>query len=40
VTHEAVLEVLTNNNERLKNLLFRMVEVLPAKAECKCQNPG
>ena len=36
VTHEAVLEVFNNNNERLKNLLFGMIEELPVQPDCDC----
>jgi 5'-methylthioadenosine phosphorylase len=40
VTHQAVMEVFTKNNERLKNLLFKMVAALPAEVECQCRNHG
>ncbi|HEY8464147.1 MAG TPA: S-methyl-5'-thioadenosine phosphorylase [Bacillota bacterium] len=38
VTHEAVLEVFANNNERLKQLLVAMVEALPLNPDCDCAN--
>jgi 5'-methylthioadenosine phosphorylase len=36
VTHEAVIEVFTANNERLRDLLFAMVPALPAERSCAC----
>jgi 5'-methylthioadenosine phosphorylase len=36
VTHEAVLEVFTHNNERLKQLLLELVKELPIAPKCSC----
>jgi 5'-methylthioadenosine phosphorylase len=36
VTHEGVIEVFNANNERLKNVLFTMVERMPRERTCSC----
>ena len=37
VSHEAVLKVFNSNIEKLKMLLFKMIELIPAdKRECSC----
>ncbi|MGE5577333.1 MAG: hypothetical protein ACM3TT_09110, partial [Syntrophothermus sp.] len=37
VSHEAVLKVFNENNEKLKKLLYEMIEQLPAeRAHCTC----
>ena len=36
VTHEGVIEVFNANNERLKNVLFAMVERMPRERTCSC----
>ena len=36
VTHEGVIEVFNANNERLKNVLFAMVERMPRERTCQC----
>jgi 5'-methylthioadenosine phosphorylase len=36
VTHEEVIRVFTENNERLRTLLFRMVGAMPAERDCPC----
>jgi 5'-methylthioadenosine phosphorylase len=36
VTHEAVLKVFSNNNERLKHLLVNLVSELPLVPDCGC----
>ncbi len=38
VTHEDVLKVFTDNNERLRNLLFKMVESIPPAKRCECKS--
>ncbi len=38
VTHEDVLKVFTDNNERLRNLLFKMVESTPPAKHCECKS--
>ena len=41
VTHEEVLRVFNTNNDKLRNLLFAMIESLPVQPECECQKvPG
>jgi 5'-methylthioadenosine phosphorylase len=40
VTHEAVLKVFNNNNEKLRSLLFSMIEELPAEPVCTCLENG
>lgn len=37
VTHEAVLKVFQNNNEKLRSLLVAMVNELPTQVSCTCQ---
>jgi 5'-methylthioadenosine phosphorylase len=39
VTHEAVLKVFAENNEKLKGLLYRMFELIPAgePQSCRCR---
>lgn len=37
VTHEAVLQVFNSNLEKLRSLLFAMVETMPAAVDCSCQ---
>lgn len=36
VTHEEVLKVFSSNNDKLRNLLFAMIEELPRNSECSC----
>jgi 5'-methylthioadenosine phosphorylase len=36
VTHEGVIEVFNANNERLKKVLFAMVERMPRERSCSC----
>lgn len=36
VTHEQVIEVFSQNNERLRELLFAMIPALPAERDCVC----
>jgi len=37
VTHEAVIKVFNENNDRLRNLLFQMIAVVPAERKyCAC----
>jgi 5'-methylthioadenosine phosphorylase len=36
VTHEEVVRVFAENNERLRDLLFDMIPALPAERECPC----
>jgi 5'-methylthioadenosine phosphorylase len=36
VTHEAVLAVFSQNIERLRSLLFRVIEDMPSGRECAC----
>ena len=38
VTHQEVLQVFNNNNERLRNLLFKMIEEMPTARNCECAN--
>ncbi len=38
VTHEAVLKVFNDNNERLRNLLFMLIERLPEQKHCECKS--
>ena len=40
VTQEEVFKVFNSNNERLKRVLFSMVEELPTEPECECQRNG
>ncbi len=37
VTHQEVLKVFNDNNERLRNLLFTMIDAIPADRACECQ---
>jgi 5'-methylthioadenosine phosphorylase len=36
VTHEEVVRVFTENNERLRDLLFAVIPALPAERDCPC----
>jgi 5'-methylthioadenosine phosphorylase len=36
VTHEEVIRVFTQNNERLRTLLFRVIAELPEVRDCEC----
>jgi 5'-methylthioadenosine phosphorylase len=36
VTHEEVIRVFTENNARLRELLFRMVAAMPEERDCPC----
>ncbi len=36
VSHEAVMQVFTSNNERVKNAIFAIVENMPAERTCGC----
>jgi 5'-methylthioadenosine phosphorylase len=36
VTHEAVLRVFQENNDKLRRLLFAVIERLPRRRECSC----
>lgn len=36
VTHEEVLKVFNSNNDKLRNLLFAMIENLPQNPACSC----
>lgn len=36
VTHEEVLRVFRENNEKLRALLFRLIEAIPAERNCEC----
>jgi 5'-methylthioadenosine phosphorylase len=36
VTHEEVVRVFTENNERLRDLLFGVIPALPSARECVC----
>jgi 5'-methylthioadenosine phosphorylase len=36
VSHEEVIRVFTENNERLRSLLFRIVASVPAQRDCPC----
>lgn len=38
VTHEEVIRVFSENNERLRKLLFRLVAEIPADRACRCQD--
>jgi 5'-methylthioadenosine phosphorylase len=38
VTHQEVLQVFRENNEKLRGLLFELVKTLPVQTECSCQN--
>lgn len=37
VTHEEVIKVFTDNNEKLKALLYELIEVIPQNKECRCE---
>ncbi len=37
VTHEEVLKVFSDNNDKLRNLLFAMIEDLSKEPKCSCQ---
>jgi len=39
VTEEEVYRVFAENNNKVKKLIFGMIEKLPAKAKCSCCNP-
>ena len=36
VTHEEVVRVFTENNERLRDLLFAVIPALPVERDCPC----
>jgi 5'-methylthioadenosine phosphorylase len=36
VTHEQVIQVFAQNNERLRELLFAMLPALPTERDCAC----
>jgi 5'-methylthioadenosine phosphorylase len=36
VTHEEVVRVFTENNERLRSLLFAVIPELPSERTCEC----
>jgi 5'-methylthioadenosine phosphorylase len=36
VSHEEVLKVFTENNERLRKLLFALVPAIPSERGCSC----
>jgi 5'-methylthioadenosine phosphorylase len=36
VTHEEVIRVFTENNAKLRDLLFRIIPALPAERDCPC----
>jgi 5'-methylthioadenosine phosphorylase len=36
VTHEEVIRVFTENNEKLRNLLFAIIPALPERRDCVC----
>jgi len=38
VSHHAVLEVFNRNNERVKNAIGKIVERIPADADCSCRH--
>lgn len=38
VTHEDVIKAFTENNEKLKNLILKIIENIPKQFECDCQN--
>lgn len=40
VTHEEVLKVFSSNVDRVKQLLFKIIERLPAERECGCEAGG
>lgn len=40
VSHEEVLKVFANNNHKLKNLLFKMIELLPVVSPEVAQSPA
>lgn len=40
VTHEAVLEVFRQNNDKLKQLLVAMIEHMPQDFQCECSKRG
>ncbi|TCL70824.1 methylthioadenosine phosphorylase [Hydrogenispora ethanolica] len=38
VSHQEVLKVFNDNNERLRNLLFAMIEEIPPVKHCECKS--
>jgi len=36
VTHDEVIQVFSQNNEKLRNLLFTVIPALPAERDCPC----
>ena len=38
VTHEEVIKVFTLNNDKLRNLLFKMIPEIPKKASKMCRD--
>jgi 5'-methylthioadenosine phosphorylase len=38
VTHEDVIKAFTENNEKLKKLIFKLIEDVPDAFNCDCQN--
>ncbi len=36
VTHEGVMKVFTENNQRVKNVIHAMVDLMPKQRTCKC----
>jgi 5'-methylthioadenosine phosphorylase len=38
VSHHAVLEVFNRNNDRVKNAIGKIVERIPADADCSCRH--
>jgi 5'-methylthioadenosine phosphorylase len=38
VTHEAVIKVFNENNERLKKVIFELVERMPKERTCSCSS--
>jgi 5'-methylthioadenosine phosphorylase len=36
VSHEEVIRVFTENNDKLRSLLFRMISALPDERDCPC----
>lgn len=36
VTHEAVIEVFKNNNDKLRKLLYELIEAIPDEPNCGC----
>jgi 5'-methylthioadenosine phosphorylase len=39
VSHEEVIQVFTQNNEKLKNMLFRLIELIPQRNSFKFESP-